>query len=364
MAQQHDNVFGQIASFAALHAATLRAVRGKRNKPGAAAFLARLEPECLRLERELWENRYRCGRYTEIVVRDPKRRLVSAAPFRDRVVHHALVAVIGPIFERGFIYHSYANRKEKGTHRAVAQYEHWRDRNAWVLRADIWRYFPAIDHAILKETLRRRLRCARTLALCDHIIDASNPQEPVEHYFPGDDLFTPFQRRRGLPLGNLTSQFFANVYLDPLDHWATEVMRVPYLRYVDDIALFANDVSILHEVQARMSQWLAGRRLRLHPLKTQIQPTAEPSPFLGYELAPGSRRLVAANVARFRQRLDALRLAWHAGEVDDATVRQSISAWVAHAQHAHTVGLRRALLREGWFDPFWADGRPVIMPWP
>lgn len=364
MPRRHDDLFGQVASFSALHAAARRAVRGKRSKPGAAAFMARLEPECLRLERELWQGSYRCGRYTEIVVRDPKRRLVSAAPFRDRVVHHALIHIIGPIFEHGFIHHSYANRVGKGTHRAVAQYEHWRNRHARVLRADIWRYFPAIDHAVLIADLRRRLRCARTLALCEHIIDASNPQEPVDAYFPGDDLFTPFERRRGLPLGNLTSQFFANVYLDPLDHWATEVLRAPYLRYVDDIALFADDPATLQAWQARMAHWLAGRRLRLHPGKTHIQPTAEPAAFLGYELAPGGRRLVPANVARFRQRLDALRRAWQAGEVDAATVHQRIGAWLAHARHAHTAGLRHALLREGWFDPFWADGRPVTMPGP
>lgn len=304
---------------------------------------------------------YRCGRYTEIVVRDPKRRLVSAAPFCDRVVHHALVAVIAPIFERGFIHHSYANRVGKGTHRAVAQYEHWRDRHGFVLRADIWRYFPAIDHSVLKADLRRRLRCPRTLALCDQLIDDSNPQEPVHAYFPGDDLFTPFERSRGLPLGNLTSQFFANVYLDPLDHWATEVLGAPYLRYVDDIALFANNADTLAQWQARLAQWLQGRRLLLHPAKTRVQPTAEPAAFLGYELAPGSRRLVPANVARFRQRLQALRLAWQAGEVDADTVRQRVQAWVAHAQHAHTAGLRHALLRDGWFDPFWADGRPVTM---
>lgn len=103
MPKRHTDLFGQIATFPALYQAAQRAVRGKRSKPGAAAFMARLEPECLRLERELQDGSYRSGRYLEIVVRDPKRRVVSAAPFRDRVVHHALFHVIGPLFERGFI---------------------------------------------------------------------------------------------------------------------------------------------------------------------------------------------------------------------------------------------------------------------
>jgi len=123
--------------------------------------MARLEPELLRLERQLQAGSWRRGRYVEIAIRDPKPRLVSAAPFADRVVHHALCAVIGPIFERGFIDDSYANRKGKGTHRAVARYERFRDRFRHVLRCDIYRCFPAIDHAILKQDLRRHLAPAR-----------------------------------------------------------------------------------------------------------------------------------------------------------------------------------------------------------
>ena len=360
MPKRHNHLFGQIASFQALHAAAQRAVRGKRGKAGAAAFMAQLEPECLRLERSLLDGSYRTGRYVEIVVRDPKRRLVSAAPFRDRVVHHALFSAIGPVFERGFIDDSFANRVGKGTHRAIARYEHFRDRHSHVLRCDIWRYFPAIDHAVLKADLRRRIACAPTLALCETLIDGSNEQEAVLHYFPGDDLFTPHQRRRGLPLGNLTSQFFANVYLDGLDHFVKEVLRAPYLRYVNDFALFADSPAQLAEWQGRIARWLEGRRLRLHPAKTHIAPTAEPATFLGLVLHRGGlRRLPGANVARFRQRLQGLREEWRAGQAQADDVHQRVGAWVAHARHAHTEGLRHALLGGGWFDPFWADGKGV-----
>ena len=221
MPRKERDLFDAIAAFPALHAAALRAATGKRAKPGAAAFLANLEKDVLRLERELRSGRYTPGRYRTIEVFDPKHRVVSAAPFRDRAVQHALCAVVEPLFERGFIHDSYANRKGKGTHRAVARYERFRH----VLRCDIHRYFPAIDHGLLKRDLRRRIACARTLALADRIIDTSNPQEPVCLYYPGDDLFTPFERRRGLPIGNLTSQLFANLYLDGLDHFCKEVLR-------------------------------------------------------------------------------------------------------------------------------------------
>ena len=169
--RRHDGLFDAIGGFSALRAATLKAIRGKRSKPGPAAFMAGLETELLRLERELQSGNYRPRGYVAFEITDPKKRVVSAAPFRDRVVHHALCAVIEPIFERGFIFDSYANRLGKGSHAAVARYEIFRDRSAHVLRGDIYRYFPAIDHAILKRDLRRRIACERTLRLADAIID-------------------------------------------------------------------------------------------------------------------------------------------------------------------------------------------------
>ena len=175
MPKKQRDLFDGIASFSALLPAALRAANGKRSKPGVAAFLAGLETEVLRLERELASGRYRPGRYTKIEIFDPKLRIVSAAPFRDRMVHHAFCAVCEPIFERGFVFDSYANRLGKGTHRAVARYEKYRNRYRHVLRCDIYRYFPAIDHEILKSDLRRRVACQRTLDLADRIIDGSNP---------------------------------------------------------------------------------------------------------------------------------------------------------------------------------------------
>jgi retron-type reverse transcriptase len=361
MPTRHDDLFGGIAGFAPLHAAWRKAVLGKRRKPGAAAFTANLETNLLRLERELRDRTWRPGRYVTIEIRDPKHRMVSAAPFRDRVVHHALCAVIAPLFERGFIDHSYANREGKGTHRAVARYEQWRDRYRHVLRCDLFRFFPAIDHAILKQDFRRRIACADTLWLLDAIVDGSNPQEPVHLHYPGDTLLTPLERRRGLPIGNLTSQFFANVHLDALDHFVTEVLRAPYLRYVDDFALFHDDPAVLAQWRDRIAAWLARRRLSLHPRKTVIQPTALPSAFLGYVLAPRGRRLPEDTVRRFRNRLRGLRDRWKAGSIAAAEVHARAAAWIAHAAHADTWRLRRAIFRDGWFDPaIRKPGRPPV----
>lgn len=343
---RHTDLFDKIANFRSLRVATRKAILGKRRKSGAAQFMAKLERELLRLERQLLDGTYRPGHYVEILVRDPKERLVSAAPFRDRVVHHALCAVICPLFEPGLIDHTFANRTAKGTHAAIAAYEQYRDRHAHVLRADIFRYFPSIDHAILKSAFRRRISCTRTLGLLDLIVDRSNAQERVDLHFPGDDLFEPYRRRRGLPIGNLTSQFFANVYLDGFDHWVTEVLGAPYVRYVDDFALFHDDPAVLADWMLRIEQYLEGRRLKLHPRKTVTQPTTEPAQFLGFVLmADGHRRLPGDNVARFRGRLRGLRDRWQAGAVSEAEIDARIDAWVAHASHADTWRLRQAVLR-------------------
>ena len=353
MPKKHRDLFDGIASFQALIQAAQKAVLGKRRKPGAAAFIANLEREVLQLESHLREGRYRPGRYTVIQIKDPKPRMVSAAPFRDRVVHHALCAVVEPIFERGFVFDSYANRKGKGTHRAVDRYERFRDRFRHVLRCDIFRYFPAIDHEFLKRDFRRRIGCPETLRLMDTIVDASNLQEPVDLHFSGDDLFTPYGRRRGLPIGNLTSQFFANLYLDGMDHFCKEVLGAKgYVRYVDDFALFHDDPEVLEQWRDRISNYLMGRRLKLHPKKTWIAPTAEPAAFLGFELLDGGRRrLPEENIRRFRNRLRGMRDQWQAGRADMEGIKRCVGAWVAHAENADTWRLRHAIFAGGLFDP-------------
>jgi retron-type reverse transcriptase len=361
MPRRHDGLFDRIASFAPLVRAARQAIRGKRGKPGAAAFMANLETECLRLERELRGGAWRPGGYFTFRVRDPKPRVISAAPFRDRVVQHGLCAVIQPLFERGFTDDSFANRKGKGTHAALARYERYRDRHPLVLRADVYRFFPAIDHEILKRDLRRRLACGRTLALCDAIIDGSNPQERVDAHFPGDDLLTPLARRRGLPIGNLTSQLFQNVYLDPLDHFVREVLRAKgYVRYVDDFALFGDSLPELEVSRLHVERFLEGRRLMLHPDKTRVVASAEPAEFLGYVTAPGRRSLPEDGVRRMRNRLRGLRDRWRAGSIRREEVEARIRAWIAHAEHAQTWRLRRAIFAGGWFDPAAKPGRPPV----
>ena len=314
------DVFDQIASFPSLLAAAQRAAKGKRERPDAAAFMFHLETELIRLSDALYAGTWRPGGYRKVVVREPKTRHISIAPFADRVLHQALHGVLGPLAAQSFIADSFASIPGRGQHRAIARYELLRDSHPWVLRCDIHRFFPSIDHAVAKADARRFVACPRTLAVLDAVIDGSNPQEPVNGYFPGDDLFTPFERRRGLPLGNLTSQWLGNVVMNPLDHWVKEVLRVRgYLRYLDDFALFCGSEDEAWALARQVQAFLDRRRLRLHPRKTEVLRCTQPAKFLGFELWPGGRRrLPNNNVARAAQRLLACRQGFAGGAMDEA----------------------------------------------
>lgn len=335
----------RLTSWPNLLAAARQARRGKRHQAHVARFELERERELLRLQEELRGGTYRPRPYRSFWVREPKRRLISAAPYRDRVVHHALINVIGPIFERNFVFDSYANRTGKGTHRAADRYQEFARRFAYVLQCDIVKFFPSIDHAILKRLLRSRIRDKRVLWLCDTIIDASNPQEHVAEWFSGDDLFSPFERRRGLPIGNLTSQFWANIYLHGLDNFVKRgLRRRGYVRYVDDFLVFGDDKRELAEVRDGITAFLERLRLRLHADRAMVRPTSRPTRFLGYRCWPMFRFLVKENIRRFRRRVRVMQRLYAVGRLSWNDVKVRLASWNAHAATANCVGLRRRLL--------------------
>jgi retron-type reverse transcriptase len=332
-----------IVSFENLVFAAHRAAAGKRGKYRVCRYLLDLEKELFQLQGELKSRSYRPGKYRIFRIYEPKPRLISAAPFRDRVVHHALCNVIEPIFDRGFIYDSYACRRGKGTHRAVVRFQGFCRKSRYVLKLDIEKYFPSIDHEILKAILARRIRCRDTLWLIGLIIDSSPPQERVIRYFPGDDLFTPVQRGKGIPIGNLTSQFFANLYLDGLDHFIKEGLRCRYyLRYVDDLVVFGDDKKALWEVRDRVSGYLERLRLKLHPVKSRIFRVEEGIEFLGFRIFPTHLRIRAEGLRKFRRRERWQKRAF-AGEISVEKLGRSLRSWIAHASWADSFRLRRRI---------------------
>ena len=216
-----DDTWERVVGFGPLLAAFGRAFRGNRRNPAACRFHLDLEPQLLALSAELRQQRYVPDPYRFFSIRRPKRRLISVASFRDRVVHHALVGALEPCFEPRFIRHSYACRRGKGTHLALEQVQRWCRRFPYYLKTDVDDYFASIDHGVLHDRLARVINDRRVLRLCRRVIgNARLPTVP-----PGVHW--------GLPIGNLTSQFWANVYLDPLDHFVRDGLRQgAYLRYM------------------------------------------------------------------------------------------------------------------------------------
>ena len=341
----------QLISFQNLWNAWLAASRGKRSTPDVAEFEANLEANLFALQRALTDGSYRPGGYRSFLIFDPKRRLVSAAPFIDRVVHHALVRVIEPTFEATFIGDSYANRVGKGTHAAVAQAQSWSRQYAYVLQCDLRQFFPSVDHAELLKVLERKIPCVRTLALCAQILasgDGVLGNEYAMQYFPDDDLLA-ITRPRGLPIGNLTSQFWSNVLLNELDQLVKRTLHCKaYLRYVDDFLLFSNDKKTLWAWKTAIREKLTAMRLSLHEKESTAYPCANGIGFLGQRIYPTHRRLKTRNARAFEARYRHWQIEFAEGKLTLEEITLRVRGWVAHAEHANTVGLRTKIFTKPW----------------
>ena len=344
----YRRLYEQVCDWDNVYLAYRKARKGKRSRPPAASFEFDLETNLVELRRELQEKTYRPGAYTSFYIHEPKRRLISAAPFRDRVVHHALCNVIEPLFDRSFIFDSYANRAGKGTHAALDRCQEYARRYHYVLQCDVEQFFPSLDLAILRETLARKLADPDVLWLIDGIL-ASGIGVLSEEYemawFPGDDLLAA-TRPRGLPIGNLTSQFWANCYLNPFDHFVKRDLRCGgYVRYVDDFLLFADDKPMLWAWRQAIVDRLAGLRLTIHP-GAQPRPVSEGIPFLGFVVYPTHRRLKRRKVVHFRRKLRAQMRSYRAGTLPSEKVSASVLGWINHARYGDTWRLRQAVLKE------------------
>ncbi|HEX9971516.1 MAG TPA: reverse transcriptase domain-containing protein [bacterium] len=326
------------------------ASKGKRGLANVAVFEHRLEDNLVQLQDELRCHTYQPGAYDSFYIHEPKKRLISAAPFRDRVVHHALCNIIQPVFEPSFIVDSYANRIGKGTHRALTRCQNFARQYRYVLQCDIRQFFPSIDHEILRSILARKISDEQVLWLIDKIIASGEGVLSEEYemvYFPDDDLFA-VNRPRGLPIGNLTSQFWANVYLNPVDHFVKrELGCQAYVRYVDDSLLFGNDKKRLWQWRETIINRLSRFRLTIHP-GAHARPVSEGIPYLGFIVFPQRRRLKRRKGIHFQRKLKKLVIAYRAGELDLSDLSASVRGWINHVRYGNTIGLRKAVLRQAF----------------
>lgn len=344
--KRENHLFKKIVSFENLLHASKKARKGKRYKASTARFEYDLEGNIFKIMEILKHKRYEPGPYYDFYIHDPKKRIISAAPYFDRVIHHALINVIEPILGRSFIYDTYACIKGKGTHKAVQRYRAFQEKNRYVLKCDIKKYFQSIDHEILYQMVLKRIKCRDTLWLVKKIIGSRESNKEIE-YFPGDDLFSPLKRNKGIPIGNLTSQFFANLYLNDFDHFVKEDLKAGfYIRYCDDFVLFGNSKSRLNHLKSEITAYLETLRLRLHGNKSRIYRTSDGVDFLGYRIFPDHMRVRKSIVKRYRKRLRKMVSGYREGKIDLAGINRSIQSWIGHVGHADSYHLRKEVFSQ------------------
>jgi len=322
----------ELCSFQNLHKAFRRAFVASGRHQEACEFHFHLEKELFRLKEELEDNTYQPSPYRYFEISDPKKRTISVAPFRDRIVHHALVGILEPVFEKRFIYDSYATRKEKGTHKAIRRAQEFMKKNYFFLKTDVAKYFDSISHDILMELLRTKIKDENVLILAERIIRNSDTSREI-------------QEGVGLPIGNLTSQFFANVYLDPQDHYMKDKLGVKYyIRYMDDMVMFSDSRNELKSLLKQMRFFLRDRlKLVLKERVTQINTRLHGLPFLGFRVFPNLLRIRQENFRRLKGRMRQREKEFENGLISEETFVMSVRSMFEHIGFADSLNLRRSL---------------------
>lgn len=337
-------MFNKICSFENLHLAYLKARKCKRYRKEILKFTYNLEENLLKLNEDLETQTYQHGVYKEFFVCDSKKRQIKAAPFRDRVVHHALCNFIEPIFDRGFIFDSYACRVGKGTHEAIKRLEKslksisdWPEekrkgnKKLYVLKCDVSKYFDNINHRILLKLIKKKIADEKVIWLIEEILNSSEEKPGV-----------------GIPIGNLTSQLFANIYLNELDQLVKHELKVRYyIRYMDDFLILGYDKKKLHEIKKQIQEFLQNKlELELHPKKTNIFPTDKGIDFLGYRVFGNRRLLRKSTVKRFKKRTKIYQKRLSKGLMSKEKFNQSFQSWLAYANFGNSYQLRKNLEKE------------------
>ena len=338
----HKNLYSNIYSLTNLVLAWKKAKKGKTKKDYIIEFEKNLLDNLLKLQEELKYKAYQPRPLKTFILRDPKVRKISKSDFRDRIIHHALCNIIEPIFDKIFIYDSCANRKGKGNLKTVERFYSFMRKvsrngkiNGWFndnqvkgycLKADIKHYFQEVNHETLLKIIGRKIQDEKVLWLIKRI------------------LANYFVRGKGMPLGNLTSQFFANVYLNKLDYFVKHKLKVKYyLRYVDDFAILHPSKSQLETWRNQIDEFLINElKLELHKEKSKIIPLSRGIDFVGFRnfyyyklLRKRNIRRILSKIERFKNR-----------EVTYEKILEIFQGWQAYAKWANTYKLRKKLFKK------------------
>lgn len=340
------NIFNQIISLESLFSAWGTFKKDKQNKKDVLQFEWNLEENIFQLHRDLQSRKYRHGPYSSFNINDPKPRNIHKATVRDRVLHHAVFTALNPIFEPTFIPNSFSCRVGKGTHKGVEMLNRIsravslnNRKPCFALKCDVKKFFASVDHMELFDFIRRRVKDNDALWLLKEIIGSFSSE------------YSTLFERKGLPIGNLTSQLFANVYLNAFDQFVKNELKVKsYLRYTDDFIIVADNRAYLESLISPISEFLHSRlKLTLHPKKVTMREFHQGIDFLGYVVLPHYRLLRTKTKQRIyrklRQRVNALKN----GEINSITLEQSLQSYLGVFSHANTYRLSQDLRNQLWF---------------
>lgn len=344
------NLYPKIYDFNNLHSAYLNARKGKRFRDDVLKFSSNVEENLIDIQNELIWKTYQVGKYKQFVITDPKERLIMALSFRDRVVQWAIYRQLYPIFDKKFIYDSYGCRNGKGTLAAVKRLQYWLkqvDRKAdkyYYLKLDISKFFYSVNHEILIKILRKTISDNDTIDLLKTIISSENdvglPEGFISDVFPADEA----GEISGLPIGNLTSQMFANIYLNELDQFCKHTLKTHYyIRYMDDIIILHQDKKHLNKLKAEIERFVNTRLgLRLNN-KTAIRPIDMGIEFVGYRVWSTHIKIRKKSVIKMKQRLNEVKYLYSKGLIDFDEVRATTASYFGLMKHCNSYNLRKKL---------------------
>ncbi|MCD6500395.1 group II intron reverse transcriptase domain-containing protein [bacterium] len=353
MAKTHKNLFEKVVSYQNLFLAFRKTKIGKSYQKEALRFNYNLPIELLNLQKELKKERYQFGPYKEFTICDSKERMIKAPPFRDRVVHHAICNVIEPIFDKSFIYDSYACRKNKGSHRAVKRVKKfiWAiGDDSFCAKIDISKYFPSVNHQKLLSLLEKKINDEKLLRLLWKLIRSSETGSEFDNLFSPDSPYF-HHGPKGIPIGNLTSQLFANVYLNELDQFVKHKLKIKYyIRYMDDFLIFKKSKKELHSLIKEIRDFVSNNLyLDLHPRKIRVFPLKNGVDFCGYVIFKNYIKLRGKTVRRIKKKFFRLQKKFKKGEVSFERYIAAINAWQGFMQHGKTYQLQRKLFGDDLF---------------
>lgn len=351
--QSIKNLYEKIYDFENIYKAWEEARKGKRYRDDVLIFNQNYEEHLIDIQNQLIYETYEVGRYHTFYVYEPKKRLIMSLPFKDRIVQWAVYRQLFPLYENTFINDSYACRRGKGTHKAADKLQYWlrqtdrKPQKFYYLKMDISKYFYRVDHEILLKILRKRIKDERLIRLLAKIINCETTNFGLPMWKEPDEVDVENRLAdKGMPIGNLTSQMFANIYLNEVDQYAKHNLKLHYyIRYMDDIIILHEDKKYLAEVKNLIEIFLdENLRLNLNN-KTTIRPCSMGVDFVGFRIWATHRRMKKKTAVKIKRNLKHHISKVKRGEESKERLERTIASYRGILSHCNSYGMRQSLNR-------------------